>query len=174
MMNHEHGEEVQFYSLESKGNIIGYLYLIGENPFQPITLKHIRNTLAISLENVLQYERLRNVAILEERDHLLRELHNGLAQAIISMHIASEQLKYLLHAEELTNCKQIDQIFNQLQDMIDRSYNEIRQYLFDLRFTNDVSAPITQLLSKIVKQYHNNSNCHFNYHPPKRKGKSIF
>ncbi|WP_270179811.1 sensor histidine kinase [Alkalihalobacillus sp. CinArs1] len=170
----ENDQAIKFYSLESNGNDIGYLYLYGENSLPPTTLKHIRNTLAISLENVLQYERLRNAAILEERERLSRELHDGLAQAISSMNIASQQLYYLLNGEQLTERKQINRTIENLQDMIDRSYNEIRQYLFDLRFTNDVSEPITLLLSKIVKQYNNNSDYRIYYHPPKETEKVYF
>ncbi|MDX8362467.1 histidine kinase [Cytobacillus sp. IB215316] len=137
---------------KDKSEVIGYLIL--QNSYTPNNevLTNVLHTLSISLENVFQYEKIKEIAIVEERERLSREMHDGLAQAISSMKILLEYIKAKTSEDHL-NKDQFSSSLYQLDELINSTYNEIRQYLFELRLSKDTELSLFKLIDLYRRKY---------------------
>jgi nitrate/nitrite-specific signal transduction histidine kinase len=84
----------------------------------------------IAIENARLYDEVRSLAMLEERDRLARELHDGLAQALGLLHLK------LTHAQEKSASADFPKMADALQEMTaitDHAYEDLRQSMFGLR-----------------------------------------
>lgn len=130
--------KVSFIPLKNENLILGYL-TIGEQKdtvwslHQQELMKSIVNILTISFENVRMYQKMKDIAILDERDRLSREMHDGLAQVISSIHMKIEYMKVFTKTKDTDCCGQLVDLINELDKVVNEAYHEVRHNLFNLR-----------------------------------------
>lgn len=93
-------------------------------------LTSLASQAVIAVENARLHEETRNLATLEERDRLARELHDGLAQMLSLLHLKLD------HAREQVASAGYPQIADAVQELTaitDRAYEDLRQSIFGLR-----------------------------------------
>jgi len=94
-----------------------------------LVFQSLGNQIAIAIQNARLYERSREMAVLEERNRMARELHDSVTQSLFSIDlharaIATLQKRDLQRAEE--NVQQLRQITHD-------TLQEMRSLIFDLR-----------------------------------------
>ncbi|MFQ5847256.1 MAG: HAMP domain-containing protein [Candidatus Methylomirabilales bacterium] len=85
---------------------------------------------AIAIENAKLYERTQGLAILEERERIAREMHDGLAQALGAMHFRISRAQELLKGPQTAR---VQNALEEIRKMAEGAYEEIRQAIFGLR-----------------------------------------
>jgi len=93
-------------------------------------LSTIAHQAAMALHNARLYERTEHFAVLQERERLSRELHDGLAQILGYLSMESNLAYHLLAQQDIRQGKQALQ---EVCRTAEEAYQEIRQNLFDLR-----------------------------------------
>lgn len=92
-------------------------------------LQILANQAAIALENDRLTEALRDLAVLEERERIAKELHDGVIQSIYSVGLALQGSASLLRKDpDLANTR-IDQAIAELDNVV----RDVRSYIFELR-----------------------------------------
>ncbi|MFZ5943847.1 MAG: histidine kinase [Bacillota bacterium] len=74
---------------------------------------------------------IQNYATLEERYRLAREMHDGLAQALVYINIKAHCIKKNIAENNYTNAVMED--INELRQVAQEAVNEVRQNIFDLK-----------------------------------------
>ena len=97
------------------------------------------------LQNAILYNCARNVAALEERDRLSRELHDDLAQRMAYFKVETGFIKRLLSEK---NYEAIEDHRKQLDLAIDESFNNLREIIFNLR---EELLPDTRFLDSLSR-----------------------
>ena len=119
----------------SKGTLLGTLYLtdkIGAPEFsqddeQLIVM--LAAHAAIAIENARLYQQVQRLAVLEERERIGMDLHDGIIQSIYAVGLILEFCNLLLDEEPSAAKGKLSQAITGLNDVI----RDIRNYILDLR-----------------------------------------
>ncbi|MFQ5594523.1 MAG: GAF domain-containing protein [Anaerolineae bacterium] len=127
--------------LQAEGQTLGALFLgsaqAGAFPVaQEKLLTAIAHQIALAVRNVQLYSRLRQMAVLEERYRLSREMHDGLAQTLGYLGMQTERLEGMV-AEGRTD--PLKREFTELRRVIAEAYLDVRESIDGLRL--DVGQP---------------------------------
>src|SRR5262249_49036153 len=111
---------------------------------------------AAVFENVRLEQKAEEVAVLEERSRIARDLHDGFIQSLAGIDLRVEACRKLVDRDPLRVPRQLEE----LHQMVDRGYREVRHYLSVLRSasrqTDDLRATLDQLAAEFSIREHLN------------------
>lgn len=84
---------------------------------------------AVAIENARLYERAQELASLEERRHLARELHDSVSQALYGIALGTRTARLLLDRDPAKLTEPLDYIMN----LAEAGLSEMRALIFELR-----------------------------------------
>jgi signal transduction histidine kinase/ligand-binding sensor domain-containing protein len=121
--------------LVSRGQVLGTLFVINsdvrEFSQQDIELiLSIGGQIGVAVENAKLYERAQQVAVVEERQRMARELHDSVTQSLYSLTLFSEAARHL--AEE-QGSKSIEQQIKQIGVIGTQALKEMRLLVYELQ-----------------------------------------
>ena len=90
--------------------------------------------------------RLRNVAILEERQRIARDLHDSVIQDLFAVGLGLQSLSSRLSDEDATH------LLNDSVDRLDFSVNALRDYIFELKQSPHTLLPLGERLQELVSR----------------------
>jgi len=109
---------------------------------------------AAGFEAVRLQEKAEEVAVLEERARIARDLHDGFIQSLAGIDLRVEACRKLVERDPLRIPRQLEE----LHQMVDRGYREVRHYLSVLRRasrqTDDLRATLDQLAAEFSIREH--------------------
>ena len=158
---HAGEKKFSYYPLQMENTALGYLAVCGkkeafESLHQKELLRSIIYILTISLENLKMYHRMKDVAMLEERERLAREMHDGLAQVISSIHMKIQIMRASIQEKNTDVRVILQETTDELGLIVKEAYHEVRQNLFNLRmpiYTDESFIEhIRQYASRFAKQ----------------------
>lgn len=121
--------------IRSRGKLLGSLYLtdkIDADEFgeeDQLLVETLATYAAVAIENAQLYQQVKRLAVLEERERIGMDLHDGIIQSIYAVGLTLEYAGLML--EEDPNITE-----GRLQDAIDglnTTIRDIRNYILDLR-----------------------------------------
>ena len=86
------------------------------------------NQAGVTLENIRLYEQIQERAAFEERQHLARELHDSVSQALYSIVLGTHAAR-----KQLAQPKQADSALEYVQHLSEAALAEMRALIFELR-----------------------------------------
>jgi signal transduction histidine kinase len=96
-------------------------------------LTTVAGQVAVAVENARLYAQARDVAALEERARLARELHDSVTQALFSMTLHTRTAQILLERSGDGSPEQLQRTLTQLGDLTQGAHAEMRALIFELR-----------------------------------------
>ena len=116
-------------------NVLGVLDLIGQGtrPFADIDLFSIwplADQVAIALENARLHKELREVAVVEERNRIAREIHDTLAQGFAGITMLTESARAALEDQDQS---QVEALLERIRDLAKEELAEARRSVQALR-----------------------------------------
>ncbi len=136
--------------LTLKEQAIGMLVLLSSEK-QAFTPHHatlalaIANQAAIAIENARLYEQAQELAALEERQRLARELHDSVSQALYGIALGAHTARTLLDRDPAQVAEPLDYVLS----LAEAGLAEMRALIFELR---PESLEIEGLVSALTKQ----------------------
>lgn len=104
--------------------------------------------LAPALANALLHQRVKQLAIIEERTRLAQELHDDLAQLLGVMQLKASLAEELLAEGDLAQTRSL---LVALQETLSRAYMDMREIIFNLRVTGTGGrAPLLPALEEYL------------------------
>ncbi len=149
--HHPHMTHFLGVPIISKGQVLGSLYLCDRLDGQPFTeddermISLLAAHAAIAIENARLSEQLRRLAVLEERDRISMELHDGIIQSIYAIGIKLELMRLSApeHAEQLTA----------INADLNRVIEDLRRYIRDLRVGVELSLTLREQMNDLAKRF---------------------
>ncbi|MCW3036917.1 MAG: histidine kinase [Actinobacteria bacterium] len=114
---------------------IGALAVYGSSEGRPFTsddlsvLQILANQAAIAIENDRLTFLLRNLAVLEERERISKELHDGVIQSIYSVGLSLQGSLSLMGTQPERGARRIEEAIAELDNVV----RDVRNYIFELR-----------------------------------------
>lgn len=136
-----------------KDRILGNLYLsekLNGEPFTPQdqqTLERFAAQAAIAIANAHLYEEVQRLSVVEERERIAMDLHDGVIQSIYAVELALENAADLIDDRP-------DEVKAQLDEAIDRLgaiVADIRHYILDLRSHRLADKAFPALLKRLLE-----------------------
>lgn len=122
------------FPLTSSGNLVGVLSAVtrsanplNEHDIQVITA--IGSWAGLAIENARLHNDARHLAVLEERDRIGMDLHDGIIQSIYGVGLVLEHARLLAVEEPSRSQERIQQAI----DSLNHTIRDIRSYILDLR-----------------------------------------
>ena len=107
---------------------------------------------AAGFETVRLQEKAEEVAVLEERAKIARDLHDGFIQSLASIDLRAEACKLLLQRDPA----RVPKALEELHRAIERGYREVRHYLSQLRNdgrrADDLWAALDRLAAEFTRE----------------------
>jgi signal transduction histidine kinase len=103
---------------------------------------------AIAIENARLSDQLRKLAVIEERDRISMELHDGIIQSIYAIGIKLE----LTRLTQVQNPEVAQQILTVNQDL-NHVIEDLRRYIRNLRAGVEFSVSLGEQLEEIVERF---------------------
>ena len=127
-------KQMACFPLTSSGNLVGVLSAVtrssvplNEHDIQVITA--IGSWAGLAIENARLHSDARRLAVLEERDRIGMDLHDGIIQSIYGVGLVLEHARLLATEEPEKSAERVQQAINSLNHTI----RDIRSYILDLR-----------------------------------------
>jgi signal transduction histidine kinase len=92
--------------------------------------KTLVDLIAVALQNARHYGQARQIAVLEERNRMARELHDSVSQALYGIVLGAQTAESLLHNKRLD---QLPDAIDYVLSLAKAGLDEIRASIFDLR-----------------------------------------
>jgi signal transduction histidine kinase len=123
--------------LMSRGQTVGVMTLSSKHKHQFNTreidlLSTVGNWTGTSIDNAQLQQQAKRVAILEERERIGMDLHDGVIQSLYSIGLTLDYVKAVTEEEE-ENTEEILERLQLATDGINSTINDIRSYVSDLR-----------------------------------------
>lgn len=145
--------------LMSKGQHLGSLYLSDRLDDQPFTeddermIQLLAAHAAIAIENARLSDQLRRLAVVEERDRIAMELHDGIIQSIYAIGIKLDLARTSLNRSVPTDTEvlatQISAATNELNHVIE----DLRRYIQDLKTGVNLYVALTEQFQEIAQGF---------------------
>lgn len=123
----------------------------------------IASWMATAVENIRLNISGRRLAILEERDRIGMDLHDGIIQSIFAVGLTLEHARLLLKENPVQATSRIEQAIVDLNSTI----RDIRAYILDLRPRQLKEENLMQGISRLVQEFRNNTLVEVNLTGPK-------
>jgi len=142
----------------AKGKLLGVLHVANRTPthfseHDAKLLQAFANLAAIAVENARLYERVQSLAVLEERQRIGMDLHDGVIQSIYAVGLNLEECSEEVFNQPSDVRMRLEKAINDLNQVI----KDIRNYIFDLRPRALESTNLTDALSTLVRELRVNS-----------------
>jgi len=143
----------------SKGALLGTLYLtdkIGADEFsdddeQLIVM--LAAHAAIAIENARLYQQVQRLAVLEERERIGMDLHDGIIQSIYAVGLILEYCNLLLDEDPPSAKGKLNQAISGLNEVI----RDIRNYILDLRPQRFQGKDLPSGLFELIRAFRANT-----------------
>ncbi len=142
-----------------KGTILGRLYLAEKEGGQEFTIEDeeivrlFAAQAATSIEAARLLRRSQDLAILEERDRIGMDLHDGVIQSLYAVGLNLEDCVEMAHEDPKHVTSRLDKAINDLNQVI----KDIRNYIFHLRPAALSSNDLRQALEDLAREVRVNS-----------------
>lgn len=143
-------EHVVAVPLIAEGLTTGVLVLAGRYPFTSSLAAFLpvaAGMMALIIRNSQLYAKLESQAVLEERNRLAREVHDGLAQSLGFLNFKMQQVDRLLAREQWEAARQALQ---EMREGVQDLYNEVRFTIQDLRWFPEDGQGLVDRLRQYV------------------------
>jgi len=141
---------------------IGALAVYGSSEGRPFTdddlsvLQILANQAAIALENDRLNFLLRNLAVLEERERISKELHDGVIQSIYSVGLNLQGALSLMGAQPQRGARRIEEAIAELDNVV----RDVRNYIFELRPRLVEERGLEAAIVELVRELEVNTTAH--------------
>ncbi|HEX9314568.1 MAG TPA: GAF domain-containing sensor histidine kinase, partial [Actinomycetota bacterium] len=141
---------------------IGALAVYGSTEGRPFTdddlsiLQILANQAAIALENDRLTFLLRNLAVLEERERISKELHDGVIQSIYSVGLNLQGALSLMRAQPDRGARRIEEAIAELDNVV----RDVRNYIFELRPRLVEERGLEAAIVELVRELEVNTTAH--------------
>lgn len=144
--------------LATRGSVVGVLCVAAKEPqnFDERVLDlllSIGTWAGLSIENVRLGRQSRRLAVLEERERIGMDLHDGIIQSIYAVGLALDYARSTVDEEPAVARVKIDQAIESL----DITIRDIRSYILDLRPRQFLGEDLMQGLEQLVEEFNANS-----------------
>jgi two-component system sensor histidine kinase DevS len=139
--------------LKARGQVVGVMSLafLGQRPMRVEEiglLEALGAALGVAVENARLYRQARRVAVLEERERIAMELHDGIIQSIYAIGLSLDSVKLLEAADRGQGAVRLDEAIEGLNGVI----RDIRAYILDLQPSrvslDDFEAALRRLMNE--------------------------
>jgi len=113
------------------------------------TVQTLGDQLAIAIENARLYQETRDMAVLEERNRMAREIHDTLAQGFTGIVLQLEAAEQALDG----NVEQVQIHLNRARELARESLNEARRSVWALRPQALEKSPLETILRERIKSF---------------------
>ncbi|MGD2057524.1 MAG: GAF domain-containing sensor histidine kinase [Anaerolineales bacterium] len=144
--------------LSSPGKILGVLSFalkrkreIGEREVG--LLRAIGAGVGISVENARLYRQARRLAVLEERERIGMDLHDGIIQSIYAVGLTMDYTRLLVQDKVPDAVEKIDQAIEGLNKAI----RDLRSYILDLQPSKIAADDVEKALEVLVREFKANT-----------------
>lgn len=145
--------------LSSRGEVVGVLSLafMGErdiNEEERGLLAAVGAGVGIGIENARLYRQAQRIAVLEERERIAMDLHDGIIQSIFAVGLTLDSVRVLIRQkpeEALTH-------LGKAIDGLNANIRDIRSYILDLQPARFRSSDFEQGLKKLCHEFQSNTN----------------
>jgi signal transduction histidine kinase len=121
--------------IKSKNHLLGTLYLANKIDADEFSAEDEKLVVmltahaAVAIENAQLYKQVQRLAVLEERERIGMDLHDGIIQSIYAVGLMLEYSHLLLDEDTVHAKERLTQAISSLNDVI----KDIRNYILDLR-----------------------------------------
>jgi signal transduction histidine kinase len=132
-----------------------------DEPFEEsdlVILQVLANQVSIALENERLRDALRDMAVLEERERISKELHDGVIQSIYSVGLSLQGSLSMLERDPSMSRKRIDDAIGELDNVV----RDVRSYIFELQPKSVQERGFTAAIGELVKDFEVNTLAHAN------------
>jgi two-component system nitrate/nitrite sensor histidine kinase NarX len=141
--------------LKSKNHILGSLYLLARPPHlftaqDAALVRCIGNQIGVAVENARNAARVEQMAIVEERNRLAREMHDSIAQALGYLNLKTELLEGTLARSEIAAAR--EEIADVRRVVRDACY-DVRESINGLRLRSGDSAGLIPLTATYLHEF---------------------
>lgn len=105
---------------------------------------------AIAIENARLYEQVQSLAILEERDRIAREMHDGLGQVLGYLNLKTKVLEDLLTSGRN---EEVREELIQMRRAIQDAYADVRQSILSLRTPSTYPQGIVSAVEEFLERF---------------------
>ena len=145
------------YPLTGRRGVHGVLCIATSNPpldeLEMTFLANLTAWLGTEMDNARLSLQGRRLAVLEERERIGMDLHDGIIQSIYAVGLTLEHARLLLSEDAPGSRKRIEQAINDLNSTI----RDIRAYILDLRPRQLHDDNLMQGLERLAKEFQANS-----------------
>ena len=136
--------------LISKGEVIGVLdaesdRLDAFDESDIVILQTLANQAAVAIENARLFEQTHQLAAMEERNRLARDLHDAVTQTLFSSSLLAEALPVLWDKDQAEGRR----LLNEIRQLCRGALAEMRTLLMELRPASLVEASLEELLNQL-------------------------
>lgn len=145
--------------LTARGSVIGVMG-VATREMRPLDaraldlLTSVGALAGIAIDNSRLNRQARRVAILEERERIGMDLHDGVIQSIYAVGLVLELARVSLEDDPLVSREKIEQAIRGLNDTI----RDIRTYILDLRPRQLGGGNLMESLRRLVEEFRANTN----------------
>jgi signal transduction histidine kinase len=137
----------------AKGRLLGTLAVGNRRPTRfrkdhAELLAAFANWAAVAVETSQLYERVQSLALLEERDRIGMDLHDGVTQSIYAVGLSLEEASERVEESPALVREQLSGATDDLNKVI----RDIRSYIFDLRPRVAEAGDLRQALADLVQE----------------------
>jgi len=104
---------------------------------------------AAGFETVRLQEKAEEVAVLEERARIARDLHDGFIQSLAAIDLRVEAAKVLVERKP----ERLPRALEELHQVVDRGYQDVRHYLTVLRNTSRPTEDFLTVLDRLAAEF---------------------
>ena len=116
-----------------------------------------------AIENARLHSNARRLAILEERERIGMDLHDGIIQSIYGVGLALENIRHLMH-EDL---KQADTDVTKSIENLNATIRDLRTYILDLKPRQLRGASLLDGMQRLVDEFRDNVKTEISFTKPK-------
>lgn len=113
------------------------------------TAQTLADQLAVAIENARLYQETRQIAVMEERNRIAREIHDTLAQGFTGIIMQLEAADQVLGGDDLETKHHLDQA----QSLARKSLNEARRSVWNLRPQPLENLTLVEALKQEVEKF---------------------
>lgn len=154
--------------LTARGELVGVLSLAArsQRPFEENEIQmliSIGAAAGTAIENARLHFNARRVAVLEERERIGMDLHDGVIQSIYGVGMALENARLLMRED----IQQADDRIQKAMDDLNRTIRDIRTYILDLRPRDMRDDSLMEGLQRLIAEFQQNAKAEITLAGPK-------